>query len=74
MHAPRFVFEEMGDYEVSLAELQRLYKQLRAAAPEERPAAQRDYERALQRARDLGARVARDLDAAHAHRGGAHAA
>lgn len=66
MHAPRFVFEEMGDYEVCLAEVQRLYKRLRNASPSERDAAQREYDHALQRARDLGARLARELNAAAA--------
>lgn len=72
MPTPRFVFEEMSDYEASLADAQRLYKRVRNAAPgHEREAAQREYDRALQRARELGARVARDLSLAS---GRAHAA
>lgn len=68
MTAPRFVLQEMGDYEACLAEAQRLYKRVKnARAGAEREAAQREYDRALQRARELGARLARELDAAVAN-------
>jgi len=61
--APRHVLDEMGGYEVCLADARRLYRRIRDAPPGERPAAQREYARAIARAREVGARLTRDLDA-----------
>jgi hypothetical protein len=64
---PAPVLQKMGKYEECLAEAQRLYKRVKSAPAAERDAARRDYEAALQRARELGAVLARELDrAAHA--------
>ena len=64
---PAPVLREMGEYEECLAEAQRLYKRVKDAPAREREGARRDYERALQRAREVGAQLARDLHrAAHA--------
>lgn len=64
---PAPVLREMGKYEECLAEVRGWYRRVKDAPPAQRDAARREYERALQRARDLGARLARELDdAAHA--------
>lgn len=63
-HPP--LHRQMGEYEETLADAQRLYKRMTRVPTAERAAAKRDYEHALQRARELGARVARELDR-HAH-------
>lgn len=61
------VLREMGEYEECLAEARRLYQRVKDAPAAGREEARREYERALQRAREVGARLARDLDrAAHA--------
>ena len=68
MPAPKHVLDEMGAYETCLADARRLYRRAMNAPPSERAAAKRDYERALSRARELGARLTRDLnDAARGH-------
>lgn len=49
--------EQMSEYEACLAEAQRLYRRLASARGEERAAAERDYARALKRAREMAARL-----------------
>lgn len=61
---PAPVLRDMGKYEECLADARAWYRRARDAPPAERDAARREYERALQRARDVGARLARELGAA----------
>lgn len=65
MTAPRFVLVEMGEYEKVLADARAMYRRVRdASSAPEREAAQRAYNDALQKARLIGARLAKELDGA----------
>lgn len=56
---PPSVSRAMGAYEESLSEVQHAYRRLAGAKGAARDAAQREYERALERARALGEGVRR---------------
>lgn len=47
----------MGEYEACLADVQRAYRRVLAARGAARATAQREYERAMEAARELGGRV-----------------
>lgn len=55
--APRPMLAMLAEYEASLVELQRAHRQLAAAKGAARGAAEAETLRALERARELGARV-----------------